>query len=777
MYIWYCSELKALLFMTKQFLLSITLLALISSAQAQSVGLVLSGGGAKGMAHIAVIKVLEENNIPIDYIAGTSIGAIVGGLYAAGYTPEEMEELFKSDDFYFWSTGKIQREYRYYFKRSEPEPSWITLRLARKEEKLKVLPPTNLIPAEQMDFAFMELTAATSAACNYNFNKLMVPFFCIASDVNNSQPVVLQNGDLGNAIRASMTVPLYFKPIEINGNLMFDGGILNNFPTNYMKDIYKPDIIIGHKVVDDKKPADQDDLLKQISNMVMRPTNFDIDPKDGILLETKFDEVGLLDFNKIDITLEKGEQTALAAIDSIKMLVKRRVSAEELSEKRENFNAKKPELFFQNIQVEGVDDAMQRQFIIQSIKHRENVVSLDELKKEYFKLVADQHLKSIQPITYYNPESGYFDLHLKVELEKKFDVNVGGNLSTKPINQGFASFNYRSYNTRAYTLYSNLYFGRFYSSFKVGGRVDYSTRLPFYLSYFFTMNRWDYYASSTELFFENVRPPYIIQDELNMRLEAGFPLGLHTKLFAQTAYASSTDEFYQFDDFSETDRSDNSDFKAFVLQVGVENNSLNYKQYATEGSWKSLNIKYIAGKEIYTPGTTGSQLADSDVSHHYFILNGKVLRYFNIGNLFTLGTHLEGTLSNKDPFRTYRSSMLAAPGFKPTPHSKSLFIENFHANNYLAGGLKTIFNFTPDLHLRLEGYTFVPIKEELPGENLSVIKNDKVFDNYYLQGMAAMVYQTGIGPVSLSLNYYEKEQTQFYLTLNFGYILFNKRGF
>lgn len=763
--------------MIKQFSLSITFLLIILTAKPQSVGLVLSGGGAKGMAHIAVIKVLEENNIPIDFIAGTSIGAIVGGLYAAGYTPEEMEELFKSDDFYFWSTGKIQREYRYYFKRSEPEPSWITLRLARKEEKLKVLPPTNLIPAEQMDFAFMELTASTSAACNYDFNELMVPFFCIASDVDNSQSVVLQNGDLGNAIRASMTVPLYFKPIEINGNLMFDGGILNNFPTNYMKEIYSPDIIIGHKVADDKRQADQDDLLKQISNMVMRPTNFEIDPKDGILLETIFDEVGLLDFNKIDLTLEKGEQTALQAIDSIKMLVKRRVSKEEISARRDKFNAKKPEIYFQNIQVEGVDDAMQRQFIIQSIKHRSNTVSLEELKKEYFKLVADQHLKSIQPITYYNPESGYFDLHLKVELEKKFDVNVGGNLSTKPINQGFASFNYRSYNARAYTLYSNLYFGRFYSSFKVGGRVDYSTRLPFYISYFFTLNRWDYYSSSTEWFFENVRPPYIIQDELNLRLEAGLPLGLHTKLFARTAYSSSNDEFYQLDDFIETDRSDKSVFKAFVSHLGIENSSLNYKQYATEGAWRSLNLKYIMGKEIYTPGTTGRQFADNGISHNYFILNGKLLRYFNIGSLFTLGTHFEGSLSNKDAFRTYRSSMLAAPGFSPTPHSKSLFIENFHSNNYLAGGLKTIFNFTPDLHLRVEGYAFLPLKEELRGEDLSVIKNEKIFENYYLQGMAAMVYQTGVGPVSLSLNYYEKDQTQLYLTLNFGYILFNKRGF
>jgi len=98
-------------------------LILAFNVTAQSVGLILSGGGAKGMAHIGVIRVLEENNIPIDYVAGTSIGAIVGGLYAAGYSPDEMEELFRSDEFYFWSTGHIQEKYRYYFRQPESNPS------------------------------------------------------------------------------------------------------------------------------------------------------------------------------------------------------------------------------------------------------------------------------------------------------------------------------------------------------------------------------------------------------------------------------------------------------------------------------------------------------------------------------------------------------------------------------------------------------------------------------------------------------------------------------
>src|SRR5690606_5761573 len=100
--------------------------------------------------------------------------------------------------------------------------------------------------------------------------------------------------------------------------------------------------------------------------------------------------------------------------------------------------------------------------------------------------------------------------------------------------------------------------------------------------------------------------------------------------------------------------------------------------------------------------------------HGYYLLQAKSMRYFDFGRFFTLGTQLEAVFSSKEPFKNYRSTMLSAPGYYPTPHSRSLFIENFHSNNYLAGGIKSIFHLRPALHLRLEGHTFIPVKEELP---------------------------------------------------------------
>ena len=100
------------------------LLIVLQAADAQKVGLVLSGGGAKGAAHIGVIKALEENDIPIDYITGTSIGSIIGSLYAMGYSPDEMLELMLSEEFSYWQTGTVENEYKYYFKRPDPTPEF-----------------------------------------------------------------------------------------------------------------------------------------------------------------------------------------------------------------------------------------------------------------------------------------------------------------------------------------------------------------------------------------------------------------------------------------------------------------------------------------------------------------------------------------------------------------------------------------------------------------------------------------------------------------------------
>ena len=191
------------------------LLIVLQAADAQKVGLVLSGGGAKGAAHIGVIKALEENDIPIDYITGTSIGSIIGSLYAMGYSPDEMLELMLSEEFSYWQTGTVENEYKYYFKRPDPTPEFGHFSIDMTDSlqiKANFL-PQSLINPIQMNQAFMALFSQATAKAGWNFDNLFVPFRCVGSDIYNKKAIIFKNGDLGDAVRASMTFPFFFQPI------------------------------------------------------------------------------------------------------------------------------------------------------------------------------------------------------------------------------------------------------------------------------------------------------------------------------------------------------------------------------------------------------------------------------------------------------------------------------------------------------------------------------------------------------------------------------------
>ena len=226
----------------------ISLLLLLSasvSAEQQKVGLVLSGGGAKGMAHIGVIRALEENGIPIDYIAGTSMGAVIGSLYAMGYSPDEMEELIRSDDFKNWYMGSKDMNYQFYFKQNPPTPAFISAQIAIRDSMTVLRPMVNsVIDPLQMNLAFVDIFAGASAVCHNDFDSLMVPFRAVASDVFNKSSIVLSRGDLGDAVRASMSFPFVFRPIMIDTIIAYDGGIYDNFPVDVMVREFHPDFVI-----------------------------------------------------------------------------------------------------------------------------------------------------------------------------------------------------------------------------------------------------------------------------------------------------------------------------------------------------------------------------------------------------------------------------------------------------------------------------------------------------------------------------------------------------
>ena len=203
------------------FLLFVLFLTL--GVKAQRVGVVLSGGGGSALSHIGVLKVLEENRIPIDYICGTSMGAMVAALYASGYSPAEIETMYLSETFRKNAKGIVDADYIYHFKRHPENASWLTVKLAL-DSTIETSLPTNLVNPIPIDYSIMEMMAPPAAAAGYNFDSLLVPFRCLAADIENKKSVVFRKGDLGKCVRASLSYPFYLKPVSIDGVLLFMGG-------------------------------------------------------------------------------------------------------------------------------------------------------------------------------------------------------------------------------------------------------------------------------------------------------------------------------------------------------------------------------------------------------------------------------------------------------------------------------------------------------------------------------------------------------------------------
>jgi NTE family protein len=204
------------------------------------VGLVLGGGGARGAAHIGVLKVLEEQRIPIDVIAGTSMGAAVGGLYASGMSADELEALAGSLDWAAALNDQSSREFLSFRRKQDDSEFPVDLELGLRGAHLVL--PQGVIQGQKLDLLLRELTLHVSQI--NDFDQLPIPFRAVASDIEQGTRYVMQRGDLANAIRASMSVPAVFAPVEIDGRLLVDGGITGNLPVDVMQQM-DVDVIIA----------------------------------------------------------------------------------------------------------------------------------------------------------------------------------------------------------------------------------------------------------------------------------------------------------------------------------------------------------------------------------------------------------------------------------------------------------------------------------------------------------------------------------------------------
>ncbi len=744
------------------------------SVQAQKVGLVFSGGGSSGISHVGVLKVLEENDIPIDYVAGTSMGALIAGMYAIGMSPAEIEELVLSPDFEQQAKGIISDEYIYYFKSKEENSSWVTLRFNRDRDSIfKTSLPTNIIPPYSMDFKLMEQLAGPTAACKYNFDSLFVPFRCVAADAAKKEQVIFRNGNLSQAIRASVSYPLYLKPITVNGRLLFDGGLYNNFPADIVLEDFYPDIIIGSTVAGEMRPPDENDLFSQVKSLVMSRTEYSVICENGIIIEPIIDDVPLFDFSRNKHLVNGGYAGAMEKIEEIKAAISRRVSKEDRAAKRAAFRSKIPELAFDKIYINGLN-RYQAGYVRRVLRPKtEEPISAEKLKSNYFKLVADDKIKHIYPLAKYNSETGYYDLYLDIKRDDDLIAQFGGGFSSRSINHAFIGAEYKWLGSTAIGVSANSYFGKFYTSGQVRGRLDFPLSLPFYLEAGITLSQWDYFTSLST-FFEDRKASFLVQNEQSTEFNIGLPGTRKSKILAGVSLARIINEYYQNNDFTASDDADRAVFRVISPFLSYEVNTLNRKQYANAGRRFTLRGRYVEGYESNRPGTTAPYDGTVEAIRKWFQTKLTYDNYFKSRGKLRLGVYFEAAYSSAGFFANYATTTHMAMAFQPIPESVTLFMQDFRSNLYAALGLKNIFRIFNSLDLRVEGYAFQPYRRIVPKDEFFTEYKDEIEFPLFI-GSAALVYNSPIGPVSLSFNYYQDQEKPFSLLFNIGYLIFNKR--
>ncbi len=300
--------------------LSFFSLAQNDTSKPYRVGLVLSGGGAKGYAHVGVLKVLEEAGIRIDYIGGASMGAIVGGLYASGYSATELDSILKTTDMGALLEDKIPRDVTPVFEKFNGEKYAFTASF--KDGQLGL--PLAYSDGQLVYDLLSRLTAKT--AFTTDFSQLPIPFFCTGTDVSTGESVILDHGNLALAMRASGSFPGLMAPVEINYRLLADGGIVNNFPAKEVKD-RGMDLVIGVNVEEGlHSRTELNSLAKiftQIGSFQMYKNSEEQLQYCEVLLCPDVTGIGLTDFELADTLVNRGERSARELWDVLTDIAKR----------------------------------------------------------------------------------------------------------------------------------------------------------------------------------------------------------------------------------------------------------------------------------------------------------------------------------------------------------------------------------------------------------------------------------------------------------------------
>ncbi len=745
------------------------------------IALVLAGGGAKGLYHIGVIKALEENNIPIDYISGTSMGAIIGALYAAGYSPDEMATIVTSGDVENWVSGKIDDRYKFFYTERKDMPSMFSVYMdmkrdtVRSRSSLGLKLPRAFINTSQIDMALTELFAPAAVACGGDFDRLMVPYRCIATDVNSHEAVKFDKGDLPFAVRASMSYPILFRPVtDKQGRVLVDGGCYDNFPWRALEEEFSPSFFVGSQcVADDELITQNSSVEKQVMSLVTLPTDYTLPEGRGVIIKREV-TASLLDFAGGDATIQHGYEDAMRAMPELKERIAVRRSQEDVRRLRSAFRERCPELQFSDLDIDGLSESQReyaRTFMNFDKRPKPDsvvvpTVSFDQMRERYFTLVATNEFTSTAfPEVSFDSINRDYRMHLSLSAKPSLRLKVGGNISSTVFNQIFLSLNHFKVANTAQTAYADLFLGPASSVVRVGGRTVFMHRRPMYLDY----SLQGVWQSNLHGSFGNVSPVHNTIEARVIDTYAHFGLGLATT--QRSVLELSANAGYNYYSYIESydllnAPSTHDKFRFVAGRLQYQYSTLDKVAYPTRGGRFTGSVIGVYGRDKYENAELYDKgIMDSEKRMWY----GAKLKWEHYPSnwrdwWFSVSYNIEAVYTTHPEFGNPYATILSSPRYTPLPHSQMLYMPEYAANRYAAVGVMPTFKLLSNFYLRAGAFAMLrdPIRSD---------------DFLHYIGDLSFVYHTPIGPVSLSVTKYNfTTKNNCYVMFNFGYPIFGAKG-
>ena len=401
--------------------------SLHSQEQRKKVGVVLSGGGAKGMAHIKALQVIEEAGIPIDYIAGTSMGAIVGGLYAIGYTPEQLDSMVRKQDWTFLLSDRIKRSAMSLTDRERSEKYTVSIPFTKTPKDAAT---GGIMKGQNLANLFSDLTVGYHDSID--FNKLPIPFACVAANVVNGEQIVFHDGILSTAMRASMAIPGVFTPVRQDSMVLVDGGIVNNYPADVVKAM-GADVIIGVDVQNALKKADKlnsaPDILGQIVDITCQSNHEKNVDLTDTYIRVNVDGYSSASFTPaaIDTLMRRGEEAAKAQWNSLLALKKKIGISDNYVPKRHGPYSSLSNvrtIYVTDISFSGVE-ADDKKWLMKKCNLKENSnITTQQIEQALYQLRGSQSYSSASYTLTDTPEGYHLNFLLQAKYEKRINLGI-----------------------------------------------------------------------------------------------------------------------------------------------------------------------------------------------------------------------------------------------------------------------------------------------------------------------------------------------------------------